>query len=73
MTQVMQGQDPRAFIHDMFRNSQAAQIDSMYNQLTQAWTALQPELRRDIPEPSVHATKAEFLNKSKPRRASGVT
>ncbi|OJD26576.1 hypothetical protein ACJ73_02032 [Blastomyces percursus] len=62
MPQVAQSQEPRAFVHEMFRNSQAAQIDSVYNQLTQAWAAFQPELRRDIPEPTEHTSKAEFLN-----------
>ncbi|KAN0069053.1 hypothetical protein V8E54_012682 [Elaphomyces granulatus] len=43
--EVHQGRSVRAFAQAVFRHSQAADIRSQYNQITQAWTKLHPNLR----------------------------
>ncbi|KAN0086940.1 hypothetical protein V8E54_000628 [Elaphomyces granulatus] len=60
--EVHQGRSVRAFAQAVFRYSQAADIRSQYNQITQAWTKLHPNLRRDVPEPTEKTTIAEFLS-----------
>jgi len=61
-SEVQQGRSVRAFAQAVFRYSQAADIRSQYNQITQAWTKLHPNLRRDVPEPTEKTTIAEFLS-----------
>ena len=60
--EVHQGRSVRAFAQAVFRYSQAADIRSQYNQITQAWTKLHPNLRCDIPEPTETTTIADFLS-----------
>ncbi|KAN0072773.1 hypothetical protein V8E54_008887 [Elaphomyces granulatus] len=36
----------------IFRYALAADITSVFNQITQAWSKLSPQLRRDVPEPT---------------------
>jgi hypothetical protein len=43
--EVYQGRSVRAFAQAVFRYSQAADIRSQYNQITQAWTKLHPNLK----------------------------
>ncbi|EEQ31632.1 conserved hypothetical protein [Microsporum canis CBS 113480] len=62
MGDIHKGHDVRTYAHTMFRHAQAANIKSTYNQLTQSWNGLSPDLRRDIPEPTPLTTRAEFLN-----------
>lgn len=59
--EVLKGKSVRAFAQAVFRYSQAAGLSTQHNQLTQAWTKLHPNLRRDIPEPKETTEVAEFL------------
>ena len=59
--EVLKGKSARAFAQTVFRYSQAAGLSSQNNQLTQAWTKLHPNLRRNIPEPKETTEVAEFL------------
>lgn len=58
---VRLGKSVRQFAQMIFRYSQAAEITSTFNQVTQAWSKLSPQLRRDVPEPTPATTVTEFL------------
>jgi hypothetical protein len=60
-TDVRAGKSVRGFAQSIFRYAQAAEITSAFNQITQAWSKLSPQLRRDIPEPTPDTTITEFL------------
>lgn len=47
------GRSPRAYSQEVFRHAKAAQVASVFNQLTLAWSQLDVWLRRDIPEPTI--------------------
>ena len=60
-SEVRAGKSVRSFAQSIFRYAQAAEITSTFNQITQAWSKLSPQLRRDIPEPTPTTTITEFL------------
>ena len=61
MNDARQGRTPRSFAQSMLRHAKAAQMTSVYNQLSLAWNNLALEFRRDIPEPTVSTTISQFL------------
>ena len=58
---VRSGQTPRHFIQEVMRHARAANIGDEFNQMTFAWTRLDPYLRRDIPEPTPSTKMTEFI------------
>lgn len=46
------GYSPRAYAQEVFRHAKAAQVTSVFNQLTLAWSQLDIWLCCDIPEPA---------------------
>ena len=61
MNDARQGRTPRAFAQSMLRHAKAAQMTSVYNQLSLAWNNLALEFRRDIPEPTPTTTISQFF------------
>ena len=61
MNDARQGRSPRSFAQNMLRHTKAAQLTSVYNQLSLAWNNLALEFRRDIPEPATTTTLSQFL------------
>ena len=59
---VCAGRSPRAFAQQVFRHARAANIDSVFNQLTMAWSHLDVWLRCDVPEPTEDTTITQFLD-----------
>ena len=62
MADAKAGKDPRAVAQDIFRHAKAAHLDSIQNQLTMAWNALDCEFRFQIPEPTTTSTIRQFLH-----------
>lgn len=62
MADAKAGKDPRSFAQDIFRHAKAAHLDSVQNQLTMAWNALDCEFRFQIPEPTATSTIRQFLH-----------
>ena len=52
---------PRVWIQQMLHLAKAANIESVYNQLTLVWNQLHYTLRRDVPEPTQYTTLRTFL------------
>jgi Aspartyl protease len=61
LSDLRDGTSPRAFAQTILRHAKAAQIDSLYNQLTMIWAKLDTELRRDVPEPTETTSMADFM------------
>lgn len=62
MANAKEKKDPRQFVEDIVRHARAAQIDSVYNQLSMAWQNLDWQFRLHIPEPTTNTTIQQFLN-----------
>lgn len=50
MTNAKKTKDPRQFVQNVVRYARAAQIDSVYNQLSMAWQNLDWQIRLHIAE-----------------------
>ncbi|KAE8348017.1 hypothetical protein BDV28DRAFT_153502 [Aspergillus coremiiformis] len=59
---IRTGKTPRAYAQELLRHARAANVDSVYNQLTLAWSHMEPSLRRDISKPTPDTTLGTFLN-----------
>ena len=66
---VRAGKSVRSFAQSIFRYALAADITSVFNQITQAWSKLSPQLRRDVPEPTPQTTMTEFLTQLEAKEA----
>ncbi len=62
MTDARQQKNPRLYTQDIFRYAKAAEMSSLYNQLSIAWNNLDWEFRRDIPEPTSTTTMRAILD-----------
>lgn len=62
MADARQQKNPRLYAQDIFRYAKAAEMPSLYNQLSIAWNNLNWEFRRDIPEPTSTTTMRAFLD-----------
>lgn len=61
-TDAKERKDPRHFVQDIVRHARAAQIESVYHQLSMAWQNLDWQFRLHIPEPTSHTTLQKFLD-----------
>ena len=62
MTDARTGKNPRVYAQEIFRHAKAAEMSSVYNQLSIAWNNLDVEFRRDIPEPTAGTSIRVFLD-----------
>lgn len=62
MADAKEKKDPRQFVQDIIRYARAAQINSVYNQLSMAWKNLDWQFRLHISEPTSSTTIQQFLN-----------
>ena len=61
--------EPTAYVQSVLSHARASGIDNVLNQLDMAWTNLDAEVQRDIPEPTERTTVTEFqsqLERMKP-------
>ena len=64
MANAKEKKDPLQFVHvqDIARYARAAQITSVYNQLSMAWQNLDWQFQLHIPEPTTQTTLQQFLD-----------
>lgn len=62
MANAKEKKDPRQFVQEIVRHARAAQITSVYNQLSMAWQNLDWQFRLHIPEPTTQTTLQQFLD-----------
>ena len=62
MANAKERKDPRQFVQEIVRYARAAQIDSIYNQLSMAWQNLDWQFRLHISVPTTSTTIQQFLN-----------
>ena len=61
--------EPTSYVQSLLSHARSAEMENTLNQLDLAWTNLDAELQRDIPEPTERTTITEFqsqLDRMKP-------
>ena len=53
---------PRSFVMEMLHLAKAAELESIFNQLTMVWNRLHMSLRQHIPEPTKTTSLGQFLD-----------
>jgi hypothetical protein len=61
ISDVKHQREPTAYVQTLLGHAKAAGLDNVLNQLDLAWNNLDPDLQRDIDEPSDRTTITEFL------------
>ena len=61
MSDAWNGKHPRSYAQDVFQHTKAAELTSIYNQLSMAWSNLAVKFRQHVPEPTPTTSIQQFL------------